>query len=711
MSLVFLNAALLAGAAAAVVPVVIHLLHRQKARQDVLSTIRFLKAGLAAVRRRARLRHILVLILRVTAVLIIVAALARPAYRGALFFRKGTAPVSCVIVLDNSTSMAYVERGRSGFDAATEVARRIALGLPPGSRAALVVTGLGPRGETLDREFTFSSSSLATRVIQTELSACGGTCADALRRAYSMLESENPADAAQGCEVYVLSDLGLNSWQTLSAIETPEDTATFVIDVGSETNENFRIVEATAERRKSPSPRVELEAVVASGKLGASRLVEVYLGGVKRAEKIVEVPAGSRVRERLSIPILEAGDSALQGWVSLREDDPVKADNRFYFTAPAARQVECLVLHNDTDGPLDTGLFVRDALEPAGLKGETDVRVTPLAAGRFRRSDLAGRDCLVLADAGELSPEALAAVEEFVESGGGLVAFVGERTSGGAAERLLSRYLSLEGAEVKTDDEGETMTAFAFEHPALAAFAGGRNGNLAAARFYRRRLLAPQGAADGAAAVLARFEDGSPALAAAPAGSGRIVAAAFSPVRNATDLVLRASFVPFINELVLYAAGVSAGGEGTKRIVGDAVAFEMATAAEATKAVVMTPLGDKPVELSAAPGTTRLDFRAYFPGNYIARIHTPQAVREMPFSVNLDPSESDGERIAPEEIERLIPRCVVAREPTDRRIELARGATRGAREIFDLFVVAALAVLALESYISNRFYREGGQDR
>ncbi len=709
MSLVFINAALLAGAGAAVIPLVIHLLHRRKARQDVLSTLRFLKAGLAATRRRTRLKHILVLLLRMAAVLIIVAALARPAYKGALFFRKGTAPVNCVIVLDNSTSMAYVEVGGSRFDRARETACRIARGLPPGSRAGLIVTGVGPRGEVLDREFTFNTAALCSQMMQLELSACGGTCGDALRRAYSMLETETASAIAQGSEVYAISDLTLNAWRTLGGIEPPDGTATFVIDVGGEADENFRIVEATAQRRITPAPRLEVEAVVMSGRLGASRLAEVYVGGVKRAERIVEVPAASRVREVFSIPLLENGERTTQGWVALREDDPVRADNSLYFTAPAGRRVDCLVVHDEVEGSFDTGIFVRDALEPAGLKGATEVGVTAAASVRLRREDFAGRDCIVLAGARGLSDDLWREVESFLARGGGVVLFLAEGVDAPTLSGILRDHLAVETGGEGRGEEGETVAAIAYEHPALAGFAGGRNGNLAAARFYQRRVLRPFGGR-GAAVELARFADGSLALAAGQAGAGRLIVAAFSPVRRDTDLVLRAAFVPFINELVLYASGASAAGapRTESRIVGEAVTFEIPRAAEGARAEITTPLGDRTVELAAAPGSGRLGFRPCFPGNYLARISGGDGVSEMPFSVNLDPAESDGERIAPAEIEDLVTDCVVARQLTERKVEEAKGATRGAREIFDFFLVAALAVLALEAYAANRFYREGG---
>ena len=113
-----------------------------------------------------------------------------------------------------------------------------------------------------------------------------------------MLE-EQRADVPAGREVYVVSDLAAHAWSGMESLDPPGDTATVVLDVGSADNENFSIGETLAEWRTSPAPaHIEVSATVMSGALAAPRLVEVSVGGAKRAERLIDMAARSRAVER-----------------------------------------------------------------------------------------------------------------------------------------------------------------------------------------------------------------------------------------------------------------------------------------------------------------------------------------------------------------------------------------------------------------------------
>ena len=81
----FLNASLLAGGALMAIPVILHLLMRQKPRQLVFPALRFVKERRESNTRRLRLRHWLLLALRCAAVGLVAVALARPSVASALW--------------------------------------------------------------------------------------------------------------------------------------------------------------------------------------------------------------------------------------------------------------------------------------------------------------------------------------------------------------------------------------------------------------------------------------------------------------------------------------------------------------------------------------------------------------------------------------------------------------------------------------------------
>src|SRR5215218_9948498 len=74
----FVNGALLWGAALAAVPLIIHLLNRQRHKPMPWAAMRFVLAAYRKTRRRVQMENLLLLLLRMAAVALLAFALARP---------------------------------------------------------------------------------------------------------------------------------------------------------------------------------------------------------------------------------------------------------------------------------------------------------------------------------------------------------------------------------------------------------------------------------------------------------------------------------------------------------------------------------------------------------------------------------------------------------------------------------------------------------
>src|SRR5688572_30679932 len=79
----FVNLSLLLGGAAVAIPVVLHLIMRQKPKQLVFPAIRFIQQRRVANQRRLQLRHWILLALRCGALALVALALARPSVASA----------------------------------------------------------------------------------------------------------------------------------------------------------------------------------------------------------------------------------------------------------------------------------------------------------------------------------------------------------------------------------------------------------------------------------------------------------------------------------------------------------------------------------------------------------------------------------------------------------------------------------------------------
>src|SRR5919108_4062054 len=98
----FIHVGMLAAAGAVAIPILIHLLFRQRVRNVSIGSVRFLRHVVREHRRRRRVRQWLLLALRSLAVLLLVLLFARPYWNE----RRGDGVDEEVIVLvDRSASM------------------------------------------------------------------------------------------------------------------------------------------------------------------------------------------------------------------------------------------------------------------------------------------------------------------------------------------------------------------------------------------------------------------------------------------------------------------------------------------------------------------------------------------------------------------------------------------------------------------------------
>src|SRR3990172_9115215 len=117
----FANPLLLLGGLLIAVPIVLHLVMRRKPRQLEFPALRFIQQRHESSRRRLRLRHLLLLALRVAAIGLLALALARPTlkFSGALGSQK--APVAAALVFDTSPRMEYRHENHTRLEVAQKM--------------------------------------------------------------------------------------------------------------------------------------------------------------------------------------------------------------------------------------------------------------------------------------------------------------------------------------------------------------------------------------------------------------------------------------------------------------------------------------------------------------------------------------------------------------------------------------------------------------
>lgn len=663
----FLNPLYLFAAFAAALPIIIHLLHRQRVRIEEFPSLAFVRKMLRRKTRRFRIKQLLLLIIRTLIVLFIALALARPTLMGGSAAR-GHLPTTAVIVLDNSYSMGR----REGGDVVFEVARKKTLELLDyfDRKDEVYVLTASSGGMPLSELGTGDMERLARQVAEAELTFSGTDLVAPLRRAAAIVGESSNINR----EIYLVSDMQRAGWRgALDEIDASGSGARLlVVDVGGEIPNSC--VKDLSFRVPSGAEALYMDAGFAryNGESAQGRVAEVFLKG-NLLERAVFTPGeGTDERERFRFP---PAAGLLWGDVRLAADRLEADDVRYFALVARTRRV----------GIVGDAYYVRTALSP---EGGGLFRPVEIEEGGLGNEDLAGIDILILSNVPRLAPLEIEAVSSFVDGGGSVIVFLGNRVDTGAYNRNLLPVL---GDAVVTDVYGGeggfySIDRFEREHPIFAKFKSDEN-PFQDIRFYRFMRVNP-----GGGSVIARFSDGSPA--AVQMGE-RAVLFTFPADDSWTDFPLVPQFLPFIHEVNLFLS--SSMGFGENYIVGEEVLVRVAR--HEGEAQLEGPTGTSLVfpQLVGHGQGYRID-PPEFPGVYFLK---SAGETLSVFAVNVDAAESDLSKISDGDMGNDITGMDIKRIRGVEDLGESISVLRRGRELSHTFIWLALGLLLAETVIAS----------
>ncbi len=685
MGLTFLNGAFLIAALAALVPIVIHLISRRRVETIDFSSLRFLKELERKRIRRVRLRQILLLIIRSLILLAVALALARPTLRGRFAGGAGAhAKTSVAIVLDESASMSRRIDGDDLFTQAVAVGERIADLLDEGDQAFLVTAGAPPVSVLADG--TYSPDALREALGGLAVSAAATDYPEAIDSALGLLRGSRNLNR----EIYVVGDLQRTGWIGSAREDAgPRSDAAPAADPTGGATGGDDPADAASEPGDVPAVRGYLIPLTGpEGNLGVVGVevarkhggtaglfsfssevrnwsrrsvempVKLFVDGVQVGQAGVELEPGAAGTARFAAAVDESKWHA--GWIEL-PDDALPTDNRRYFTIPPARRVEILVVRPDGEDPRDDAYYLVRALDPAGdgmRFAPAVVEASALGSQERRRFPVA-----VLADVGRLDRAGERWIEEHVEDGGGLLIVLGSRTD--------MRYWNAEllpgllGATLRGLVErpaGVRLAPSAVGHPLLSGLVVGE------------RLIDDVSVRRGGGEVAALLTGVDPTW---------------------SDLPQSGFLVPLVHRLVGRLEGGHA--RASRTLVGEDLFVPIEETARG-RIDVELPGGGTAIEARTAGRRGAVLAGAREPGVYRFAV---DAVPIALGAVNVDPRESDLAPVAAAEIEGLGGDVKLTVVSPDRPLEEEVLEARHGRELWRLFVYAALVLIALEMLLAR----------
>jgi hypothetical protein len=539
MGFSFLAPLFLAGLAAIAIPIIIHLTHRERKEAIPFPSLMFVRKVPYRTVRRQRIRHWLLFLMRVAAIVLVAAAFARPWLENSTEAAASFARTrELVVLLDRSHSMAYGDRWSRAIDGA-----RNALGnLGPDDRATLVT--FSERAEAVTQP-TGEAAILLAALDEVEVSAEVTRYGPALQLAREIVERTD----LPSTEVLLISDLQKSGWDPRSAVRLPAGTRLNIIDLSDSEPSNVAVTGASMSRaRRNGREEIALSAGVANLGLrplsGVSAHLEIDGERVETQEIDLE-PGGTAVVQFR--PAVLPG-RAVHG-VIRAGDDALPSDNEFHFVAAPEEPVRVLVIEPRGAGA-NHSFFLERALAIGGRPG-FDVTVRRIT--RLNEADFDGRSVVIFNDAPIPAGALGRRLDDLVSDGGGVLVLLGRRSPPGAwpanAPDLLPGAFG--GPIDRASTGGATLGYLDYDHPIFEIFRLPRSGDFSAARFYRyRRLEAAE-----TARTLARFDDGSPALLEGAYGDGTVLIWASGVENFWNDLAIQPVFLPFTHQVAKHLAG------------------------------------------------------------------------------------------------------------------------------------------------------------
>ncbi|MDO4569014.1 MAG: BatA domain-containing protein [Planctomycetia bacterium] len=424
-------------------PLLIHLINLLRRRRIEWGAMEFLLAAFKRHRTRVRMKELLLLLMRLAAVALMVLLVAQPVLKNRLGALAGGIKTHHIFVLDDSFSMGDTDGEKSVFQTAKNVLTQFAeesAQLPVAQQFTLLRTSqarpahIRPdfQAQRIDSNFVQQVRSILGTFEPSHESAGPTAGLNAVEEIAPETDDENRI-------VYVLSDFRKRDWFENSDLSRrleelkEKGVPVRLIDCANVERPNLAISNLVpmAGTRAAGTPLFMSVDVRNFGDTPATNVVvhpETRANGESQtlpAIRIPEIPPGGVVSERFAVRFPLAGSHTI---AAALDPDAVMDDNYVCASVDFPAFESVLVIEStsalDAKSPART---LATALSPGGsVNTGLSIRIE---SPRFLATNpLDDFSVIYLADVATLDPQGVAALEEFLQNGGGVCIFAGQNT-------------------------------------------------------------------------------------------------------------------------------------------------------------------------------------------------------------------------------------------------------------------------------------------
>jgi hypothetical protein len=659
---------LIGGAAAAAIPVIIHMIHTARAPEVPFPTLRFLRSAAEKTARRRRLEHLLLMLLRMLLFAALAFALSRPFLKEAFGVLSEAKSSAAVIVLDNSYSMSVRQAQDTRFSKAKRDARDILEKEWKPAEAAILLTNPGPL--PVPTRLAADRAKLFSDIDGAQISSGKADLVGTVKAAYALLDKAHSTDK----RLWILTDRQGLSWQGLQNLDEPRKHPDIPVAIVRPTEPSFTNVAITSadigSRSRVVGMPVRIDVAVRNcGSAPDKRNVMLFVDDFGQARQKLPVdlaaagqPGSSRVVAFTHV-FEKAGPHRVLA--ALEGSDSLDVDNSRRIALRVADRIPVLLVKQEEGAVAfqDANFYLIRALDPVGGAGESPWAVRPVetTAAAFDPSTLDGFDAVFLNDVSGLRTDAVKALADYVARGRTLVVFCGPHVNPAEYNRLFVDGVGRQGGllparlkervgDAVLKNTVEKVTQVQGQSPYLEDL-------VESAEIYQSILVYEYLRVDAASpdAVLARLSGGDPFLLEKPFGEGHVLLFTTAANNEWSNFPLRNLFLPLMLRIVHAAARVES--ERANLLAGQTFDANLFPEVKETATVeVSGPLGPagetvtEQHETLPADGKNLLRFeKTWHLGYYAWRVPMQQQAGGV-FCTNPDGNESDLAEIADDKL-------------------------------------------------------------
>src|SRR5215470_5236541 len=623
----FLNPFLLFGSVALAIPVLIHLVRREKSEIIPFSSLMFLLKVPKRSIRQQKMKNLLLMALRLLILALLVGAFARP------YMTQPAKPVpnansnrGTVLMLDNSYSMQY---GDNFKKMKAEAQKRID-DLRASDRMAIVA--FNDNATMLSRP-TSDKNALKAVVDTLEPTFAGTRYYEAFTMADRVL-ADFGGDQKQ---LIVISDFQRNGWnrssrESVIGNDVKTETVNLAVKDFNNVGIDSVIVEQPTSFTRTYSGRIIARIHNYSKDKPVVVPVTVSLDDKEVGRRQITVSANMTAVAEFTGFDLRLG--FLKGRVRIEADDPLKVDNEFLFSIERREKLNVLVVDA---GKAKQSLYLKQAYTSTA---ELPFEITTVAATAITPEEVAKHEVVIINDVPRLPDKVRDKMDELRKTGQGQLVIMGPN----ADISWWSGYAKLPVKPTQrifvARDRGRpfmALTTYDRNHPIFKPFEKSTRVALNSAQFnvYLSSDTKP------GAAVLAKLEDGSPLIVESAKEDHGLLVFNSTVDTSWNDLPLKPSFVPLFHEIVHYLSRYNEGkgwyqlGEGIPVTAG----------IDSASAAVIDPKRERQALGDIAAGQSKF-FTPTVPGFHEVRVGPDTRL----IAVNPPSSEGNLDSMPPEDL-------------------------------------------------------------